>query len=164
MSYYGYPHGYPISNRGRTYGYRPPMRERGWFVALVAIGITGGTGAILYALLNAAQDDQSAEQPAYVTICEDTTTGERVDDSRCPEDITSTSHDGGSSSVWVFVFDTGRDATVIPRVGEKIAPTLGTRARPPGITRVQRGSVPAQGQTIQRGGFGIRGVTGSSGS
>lgn len=166
MDYYRSPYR-PRQIKAHTrYIGRTPLRERGWFVGLVALSLTSGTITIIAGLISILHAERKAErlaqEPGFITICENQDTGLRVDDTHCPTDVTTSTTSG--PSIWVFVFDhPDRPSTRIPAIGEKIA-MIGTYTRPPGITRVQAGSAPAEGKTIQRGGFGIRGVSGTSGS
>lgn len=95
----------------------------------------------------------SQTQPQEVgEICVDTSTGTRVDDSRCPD------HGGSGGVHWMYwPYGSGRPA---PAIG---MPATGAAAAPPAGARVYRpaGTGGYKGTPVTRGGFGGRANTGS---
>jgi hypothetical protein len=113
--------------------------------------------AIVGAAILAGCDAADAE---WAGICEQEHTKVRLDDQACG-DYDETGAGGGHGAYWMWV-STGSN-TYIPPVGSKIPPNVGTRTVAAG-TPIAKG-VATAGQTVQRGGFGVKaGSTGGTGA
>lgn len=105
-----------------------------------SLNVTLGTAvALVAAALSAACADVN-RGPDHAQVCYENRTNRRVEDERC-DDSTA------GSTRWFYV----PRGTAVPAVGESLAETRGTFARP------TTGTI----STVSRGGFDGRGASGS---
>ncbi|WP_247826571.1 tRNA-dihydrouridine synthase [Arthrobacter antioxidans] len=117
----------------------------------------GVTALLASALLTGCTPSGDVIDEDYAQVCQDRTTQERVEDSKCSEEGRSSSHFG-----WYFlpmVLNSSGSSTVIPRVGGKVSG--GTTSIPSGTTA--RNGFAGDGQSVTRGGFGSSVKSGGNG-
>ncbi|MHA7286276.1 tRNA-dihydrouridine synthase [Arthrobacter sp. MDT3-44] len=117
----------------------------------------GVTALLASALLTGCTPEGDVIDEDYAQVCQDRTTQERVEDSKCSEAGRSSGAFG-----WYFlpmiINNSGR-STVIPRVGSRVSG--GITNIPSGATA--RSGFSSEGQSVTRGGFGNSAKSGGSG-
>ncbi|MHA7238938.1 tRNA-dihydrouridine synthase [Arthrobacter sp. TMS1-12-1] len=117
----------------------------------------GVTALLASALLTGCTPSGDVIDEDYAQVCQDQTTQERVEDSKCSEEGRSSSHYG-----WYFlpmIIHTSGRSTIIPPVGARVSG--GTTNIPSGTTA--RRGFASDGQSVTRGGFGGSVKSGGSG-
>ena len=111
------------------------------------------TSLLASAILTGCSPDGEVIDSEYAKVCQDQTTQERVEDSKCSEEGRHSGHAG-----WYFLPLVGR----IPAIGQRLsggtttAPRTGTTrtgVNPRGET-FRRDSTVHRDSTVRRGGFG----------
>jgi hypothetical protein len=130
-------------------------RNRGRRSASLSIGVTA---LLASAVLTGCSPSGEVIDADYAQVCQDRTTQERVEDSKCSEE-------GRSSGVygWYFFAMGARSAAIsrsIPPVGSQLSG--GVTTVPAGAST--RSGLPASGSSaVSRGGFGDSAKSGSGG-
>jgi hypothetical protein len=127
----------------------PPALTGGQRVRRNGAVVLGVTALLSSALLTGCSPDGEVIDADYAQVCQDRTTQQRVEDSKCSEEGRSSGAFG-----WYF-FAMGlrgaTDARSIPAVGQQLRG--GTTSVPAGAST--RSGVPAKGAaSVTRGGFG----------
>ena len=120
----------------------------------VALGVTA---LLASALLTGCTPSGDVIDEDYAQVCQDRTTQERVEDSKCSEAGRSSGAFG-----WYFlplIINNSSRSTVIPRVGSRVSG--GITSIPSGTTA--RSGFASDGQSVTRGGFGSSVKSGGSG-
>ncbi|SHI42499.1 hypothetical protein SAMN05216246_10273 [Actinomyces denticolens] len=143
-------------------------RSRGQRVVVSAV--TAAAAALWIGGLSGCAPEKSDDgntDADYVRVCKDPATGERTEDTNCPDDYGSTRSSSHSSGPhWVYAPISRGSSVSAPGVGEKV-PSGYSNSKPSSSSKVttsgRSGGSYSRGSGTSHGGFGS-GSKGGSGS